>query len=95
METNEAVKALAALAQESRLAIFRLLVEQRLVGLPAPAIKEKLGLVDAALSFHLKELISAALIDERQEHGVAYYAVSYHTMNGLVNYITVAPPPSH
>ena len=95
METNEALKALSALAQETRLVIFRLLVEERLMGLPVHAIEEKLGLADTALSSHFKELLTAGLIDKRLENGVVYYSVSYHTMNGLINYITVAPPPSH
>jgi DNA-binding transcriptional ArsR family regulator len=88
METPTALVALAGLAQETRLSIFRLLVERGPEGLPAGAIAEELGLANATLSFHLKELTHARLVSPRQAGRFIYYSANYRMMNDLVAYLT-------
>jgi ArsR family transcriptional regulator, arsenate/arsenite/antimonite-responsive transcriptional repressor len=88
MKTADAIKVLSALAQESRLAIFRLLIEQGPEGLPVGVIGERLGLPSATLSFHLKELLHAGLVTSRQAGRFIYYAPVIAAMNGLVDYLT-------
>ena len=88
MEYKIAVNALGALAQETRLAIFRLLVEHGDAGLPAGRIAEVLDLPSATLSFHLKELARAGLITASPEGRFIYYAPDFDRMNGLVSYLT-------
>ncbi len=88
METNDALDALSALAQESRLAIFRLLVEHGPGGLAAGDIAAATGLPAATLSFHLKELARAGLAVPRQEGRFIYYRADFTTMNALVGYLT-------
>lgn len=87
-DNRSAVAALAALAQESRLAIFRLLVEQGPEGLAAGEIAERLKLPGATLSFHLKELARAQLVGARQAGRFIYYSANYAAMNGLIDYLT-------
>jgi len=87
-ENRHAVEALGALAQESRLAVFRLLVEQGPEGLAAGEIAERLELPGATLSFHLKELAHAQLVAARQAGRFIYYSADYRTMNGLIDYLT-------
>lgn len=88
MELARALKALAGLAQDTRLGIFRLLVEQGPEGLPAGEIVERLELANATASFHLKELAHAELVTPRQAGRFIYYSANYATMNGLVAYLT-------
>jgi len=88
MKTNDAIKALAALAQATRLDVFRLLVQHGAEGLSASVIAEKLHLPNATPSFHLKELSQANLVSARQEGRFIYYAASYPAMNELVGYLT-------
>ncbi len=88
MEIQSALKALTGLAQETRLGIFRLLVEQGPEGLPAGEIVERLGLANATASFHLKELAHADLIRPRQAGRFIYYSANFGTMNGLIGYLT-------
>ena len=88
MEKSDALAALAALAQESRLDIFRLLVEAGSDGLPAGRIAERLGLPSATLSFHLNQLRHAGLVMFRREGRSLIYAAEYPAMNGLVAYLT-------
>jgi DNA-binding transcriptional ArsR family regulator len=88
MKPDIAVTRLAALAQESRLAIFRLLVQKGPEGLCAGDIAEKIGVPPATLSFHLKELSHAGLLQSRQEGRFIYYAPDFDAMNGLVSYLT-------
>jgi ArsR family transcriptional regulator, arsenate/arsenite/antimonite-responsive transcriptional repressor len=88
MKNKDAIKALAALAQESRLNIFRLLVKQGPDGLAAGIISEKLRLPNATLSFHLKELSHAELLDSRQEGRFVIYSANFKTMNALLAYLT-------
>jgi len=86
METKDIISALGALAQETRLAIFRLLVETGPPGLPVGAIAEKLELANATLSFHLKELTNAQLTIATPNGRSIVYSANFSTMNGLVGY---------
>ena len=88
METTQAIQALSALAQESRLAIFRLLIQQGPSGLAAGAIGERLDLPPATLSFHLAGLVRAGLAQSRQDGRFVYYTASFESMNGLVAFLT-------
>jgi DNA-binding transcriptional ArsR family regulator len=88
MATKRVLAALGALAQESRLATFRLLIEHSPDGLTAGAIAEKLSLAPATLSFHLKELSHAGLIAARQDGRFIWYRADVEAMNGLVAYLT-------
>lgn len=88
MKINNAVVALAALAQETRLAIFRLLVQEGEQGLSAGEIARRLNLANATLSFHLKELANAGLIRGRQESRFIFYSADFAAMNGLLAYLT-------
>jgi ArsR family transcriptional regulator len=88
METTQAVQALSALAQESRLAIFRLLIQAGRNGLPAGAIGEKLDLPPATLSFHLAGLTRAGLAQSRQDGRFVIYSANYEHMNGLLAFLT-------
>lgn len=88
METKQAIDALSGLAQESRLAAFRLLVQAGPQGLPAGAIGEKLGLPPATLSFHLAHLARAGLVRGRQEGRFVIYSADYRSMDQLVGFLT-------
>lgn len=88
MEITTATTRLAALAQENRLAIFRLLVQQGESGLPAGQIGERLAIAPATLSFHLKELSHAGLISARHEGRYIYYRADYGAMNALLTFLT-------
>ncbi|PHV10071.1 ArsR/SmtB family transcription factor [Chitinimonas sp. BJB300] len=88
MENKAAVTLLAALAQETRLAIFRLLVVQGVQGMTVGKIGDKLDIPPATLSFHLKELTRANLIDARQEGRFIHYSANYETMGGLLSFMT-------
>jgi DNA-binding transcriptional ArsR family regulator len=88
METTKAVRALGALAQETRLAIFRLLVEAGPTGLAAGEIAAAVGASPANLSFHLKELAHAELVRSRQDGRFVFYSAHYAHMNQLLAYLT-------
>jgi len=88
MEIKAAVQSLAALAQETRLSVFRLLVQAGRQGLPAGRIGEALAVPPATLSFHLKELAHAGLIGSRQEGRFIYYSAGYEHMAALMTYLT-------
>jgi ArsR family transcriptional regulator, arsenate/arsenite/antimonite-responsive transcriptional repressor len=88
METTQALQSLAALAQESRLSIFRLLVQAGPAGMAAGAIGEKLELPPATLSFHLAGLTRAGLAQSRQEGRFVIYSADYAAMNALVGFLT-------
>lgn len=88
MEKTDALASLAALAQESRLDIFRLLVQAGTEGAPAGRIGESLGLPPATLSFHLNQLKGAGLVTFRREGRSLIYAADYGAMNGLLAYLT-------
>jgi ArsR family transcriptional regulator len=88
MEKMDALAALAALAQETRLDIYRLLVQAGVDGLPAGQIGEQLGLPSATLAFHLKELKNASLATFTRNGRSLFYAAVYPTMNALLAYLT-------
>ena len=88
MNTKRAIAALGALAQETRLAIFRLLVERGPSGLAAGAIAEKLELPASSLSFHLADLHRAGLLAQNREGRSLIYAVDFKVMNALMGYLT-------
>jgi len=88
MDTKHVLAALAALAQESRLAIFRLLIQAGPAGLPAGKIGEELGITSSALSFHLKELAHAGLATARQDGRFVIYTAQFDTMSQLVGFLT-------
>src|SRR5246127_4311169 len=88
MNQKHAIAALGALAQETRLALFRLLVTCGPEGLPAGAIAERLGVAPSSLSFHLQQLVHAGLITQRRLSRQLIYAAEYGTMNELMAYLT-------
>ena len=88
MKSRDANEALAALGQESRLAIIRLLVREGPGGLSAGAIAERLELSAPTLSFHLARLHHAGLVNSRREGRSIIYAASYAGMNALLTYLT-------
>jgi len=88
METTQAVQTLSALAQGSRLSIFRLLVQAGPEGLAAGSIGEKLELPPATLSFHLAGLTRAGLADSRQDGRFVIYTANFPNMIDLVSFLT-------
>jgi ArsR family transcriptional regulator, arsenate/arsenite/antimonite-responsive transcriptional repressor len=88
MKSIEAVKALGALAQESRLAVFRVLVKRGPEGFTPSVLAEKLGIAAPTLSFHLKELQNAGLVSARREGRFLYYRTCFDRMRGLVGFLT-------
>ena len=88
MEKTQAVSALSALAQDTRLDIFRLLVQAGPDGCPVGHIGDKLGLPAATLSFHLNQLKHANLVTFRREGRSLIYSANYEAMNGLMAYLT-------
>jgi DNA-binding transcriptional ArsR family regulator len=88
MKAIDAVAALAALAQETRLAVFRLLVQAGPSGLAAGEIGTRLDIPANTLSFHLKTLSQAGLLDARQEGRFIYYAAAYARMDDLIAFLT-------
>lgn len=88
MENKAAVTALAALAQESRLTIFRALVQAGPEGLAAGRISEATGIAPSSLSFHLKELVHAGLINSRSESRFVIYAANFAAMNELLAFLS-------
>ena len=88
MKIGQAVGALGALAQETRLAIFRLLVRAGPAGLPAGKIAGALGVPPATLSFHLAQLAHAGLARSHQDGRFVIYAADFQAMSGLLEYLT-------
>lgn len=88
MKESIAILALGALAQESRLDIFRLLIQRGPQGLPAGDIGERLGLPGPTLSFHLTQLRYAGLVSSRRESRSIIYTANYKTMNSLLMFLT-------
>lgn len=88
MNSDEAIRALAALAQEHRLAIFRLLVKAGTPGLAAGEIGERIGIGPTGASFHLKELDRAGLVEARREGRFIRYRFKVETMRGLLAFLT-------
>jgi DNA-binding transcriptional ArsR family regulator len=107
MDSPLAIAALGALAQEHRLALFRLLVQAGPDGMAAGAIAEALGVPNSSLSFHLAQLSRAGLIGQERRHRSLIYRADYEAMNALVAYLmenccgggacapaAACPPPS-
>lgn len=88
MEILTATRALASLAHENRLGIFRLLVQAGEAGLPVGQINQTIQIPPATLSFHLKELTHAGLVASRQEGRFIYYKANFDAMNALMAYLT-------
>jgi DNA-binding transcriptional ArsR family regulator len=88
METKQAVAALAALAQDTRLRIYRLLVEAGPGGAAAGAIAAKLGVAAPTLSFHLKELSHAGLVAGESRGRFIVYRADYDAMNALLEFMS-------
>ena len=88
METSKVVAALTALAQDSRLAIFRLLVQSGPEGMAAGQVAQELDLAPNILSFHFDRLRGAGLVTVHRKGRSMIYAARYETMNGLVAFLT-------
>ncbi len=88
METKSVIAVLAALAQDTRLRIFRMLVVAGPAGLPVGAIAENLGLANATLSFHLKELTQAGLTLATPQGRSILYSANFETMNSILDFLT-------
>jgi ArsR family transcriptional regulator, arsenate/arsenite/antimonite-responsive transcriptional repressor len=88
MKIKWIVTALSALAQETRLAVFRLLITEGPKGMTPGILAERLDLPAATLSFHLKELSHAGLIVSRQESRFIYYSADFKAMNKLIAFLT-------
>jgi DNA-binding transcriptional ArsR family regulator len=87
MQGEEAVVALGALAQEHRLALFRLLVQAGADGMPAGAVAEALGIPNSSLSFHLAQLRRAGLARQERRGRSLIYSADYDAMNALIAYL--------
>lgn len=88
MKDKNVIAALSALAQESRLAVFRLLVQTGPEGLPATQIAERLDIPPSSLSFHLKELMHAELVNQKKDGRSLIYSANFKTMNSLLGFLT-------
>ena len=88
MESQTVILALAALAQASRLEIFRALVQAGPEGLTPGVLSERLGVAANTLSFHLKELLNAGLVSQERNGRNLIYRAEYAQMNGVLSYLT-------
>ncbi len=88
MEMSNAIAALAALAQENRLEVFRLLVQSGPEGLPAGRVAEELDLAPNTLTFHFDRLRGARLVTVRRDGRSMIYTARYDTMNAVIAYLT-------
>lgn len=88
METSNAITALTALGHGTRLAAFRLLMEAGLAGRMAGDISTALQVPPATLSFHLKELVQAGLVESESQGRHVCYRANFDAMNGLIEYLT-------
>lgn len=88
MQPEPVIRALSALAQEHRLAAFRLLVQAGPEGIAAGALAETLGVPASSMSFHLAQLANAGLVTQRRASRSIIYAADYAAMNNLMNYLT-------
>ena len=88
MDSSQAVQALAALAHDTRLALFRMLVERGPDGLSAGVIAEHLGVPPSSLTFHVQHLHRAGLVTQRRVSRQLIYAADFSAMNGLVGFLT-------
>ena len=88
MEADAVIRALGALAQEHRLAAFRLLVQAGPEGIPAGALAEAVGAPSSSMSFHLAQLANAGLVTQRRQSRSIIYAADFTAMNALMAYMT-------
>ena len=88
MQPDAVIRALAALAQEHRLAAYRLLVQAGVDGIPAGVLADKLGVPPSSMSFHLAQLANAGLVTQRRESRSIIYSADYAAMNSLMGYLT-------
>ena len=88
MDAQPVIRALGALAQEHRLAAYRLLVQVGPDGLPAGTLAESLGVPPSSMSFHLAQLANAGLVTQRRQSRSIIYAADYAAMNRLMAYLT-------
>ncbi len=87
MDAKQVVTALGALAQETRLQVFRMLVEQGPEGLPAGVIAERMGIPPSSLTFHLQQLLHAGLVTQRRASRQLIYSMVPEAMNALVAFL--------
>ncbi|MEE4212996.1 MAG: metalloregulator ArsR/SmtB family transcription factor [Parvularcula sp.] len=88
MQSDRVIRAMSALAQENRLAAFRLLVQAGEQGVAAGVLAEKLDVPPSSMSFHLAQLSNAGLVTQRRESRSIIYSADYTAMNGLMGYLT-------
>ena len=88
MQADRVIRALSALAQEHRLAAFRLLVQAGEEGVAAGILAEKIDVPPSSMSFHLAQLANAGLVTQRRESRSIIYTADYAAMNGLMGYLT-------
>jgi DNA-binding transcriptional ArsR family regulator len=88
MKADDAILALGALAQPSRLATFRLLVKRGPQGYTPGELTQKLGIPAPTMSFHLRELVRARLIEPRREGRFLFYSAAFERMRGLIDFLT-------
>lgn len=88
MKADQIIRALSALAQEHRLAAYRLLVQAGESGIPAGALAEQLDVPPSSMSFHLAQLANAGLVTQRRESRSIIYSADYAAMNGVMGYLT-------
>lgn len=88
MQAQHVIRALSALAQEHRLAAFRLLVQAGSDGIAAGTLAERLGVPPSSMSFHLAQLTHAGLVTQRRESRSIIYSADYGAMSGLMGYLT-------
>lgn len=87
MDETQATQALAALAQPTRLAVFRLLVREGPAGLPAGEVARRIGVQPATLSFHLAQLERAGLLVSQRQSRQILYTADFQAMRGLVGFL--------
>lgn len=87
MELNSAINAFASLAQETRLQVFRLLIEYGRSGAPAGKLSERLGVPQNTLSFHLSHLSHAGLVSSKRDGKQVFYSANCDTIEGLILYL--------
>lgn len=88
MQPDRVIRSLAALAQDHRLAAFRLLVQAGAEGIPAGMLADRLGVPPSSMSFHLAQLANAGLVTQRRESRSIIYSADYGAMNALMGYLT-------
>ena len=88
MENTSIVAALSAIAQESRLNVFRILVQAGPAGMAAGKISLATGIAPSSLSFHLKELAHAQMVIAKQQGRFVFYSANFATMNAVIAYLT-------